>query len=57
MREKEFSFYFIKLPWKRVFFMQEFNWKICTNRNFPNFGMKVRIEEKKIWLVNALVYC
>ena len=29
MREKELSFYFIKLSWKR-FFMKEFKWKIFT---------------------------
>ena len=29
MHQKEFSFYFIKLPWKQ-FFMIEFNWKIFT---------------------------
>ena len=32
MREKEFAFYFIKLPKKR-FFMKEFKWKSFTNRN------------------------
>ena len=39
MREKEFSFCFIKLSWKR-FFMKEFKWKIFTNCNFADFAMK-----------------
>ena len=39
MCEKEFSFYFIKLSWKR-FFIEEFKWEIFMNCNFANFAMK-----------------
>ena len=39
MREKEFSFYFIKLSWKH-FFMKKFKWKIFRNCNFADKVMK-----------------
>ena len=39
MREKKFSFYFIKMSWKH-FFMKEFKWKIFRNCNFADKLMK-----------------
>ena len=50
MREKQFSFYFIKLSWKR-FFMKEFKWKIFTvaispisRWKYSAFSVQIRVE-------------
>ena len=55
MREKEFSFSFIKLSWKR-FFMKEFKCKIFTNRNFADFVIKTQcIQRSNSYLIKTNV--
>ena len=63
MREKEFSFYFIKLSLKRLFYERNLAENLY-NRNFADFAMKhgvfsvqIRVVQKPIWLANDFSQC